>query len=140
MHGVFNAGVAVRLGGRCVARIIVFLASYTADIFDNAWCVVQLGANSKGRCEATVNVINTHADYDGAPTIGCMGKGNRGEKVNRKLPAGVCKGHPPCRRVLCLCLNHLANMVRPFTGSYTLLNRCTCGILLSMLWMVGWLL
>ena len=43
---------------------------HTADIFDNAGCV-QLWANNKDRCEATAAKINGHADYDGAPTIGC---------------------------------------------------------------------
>lgn len=43
---------------------------HTADIFDDAGCVVQL-ASSRGRCETTAAKINGHADYAGAPTIGC---------------------------------------------------------------------
>ena len=42
-----------------------------ADIFDNAGCVMQLGSSRKADCEANAAKINGHADYAGAPTIGC---------------------------------------------------------------------
>ena len=44
---------------------------HTADIFDNAGCVVQLYADG-ARCEAAAAKINGHPDYAGAPTIGCV--------------------------------------------------------------------
>ena len=45
---------------------------HTADIFDNAGCVVQLYANSESGCKAAAAKINGHPDYAGAPTIGCV--------------------------------------------------------------------
>ena len=48
---------------------------HTADIFDNAGCVVQhyaiRNSNGESRCEATAAKINGHPDYKDAPTIGC---------------------------------------------------------------------
>eukprot|EP00729_Bicosta_minor_P006277 gene6277-2743_t len=66
-----NYALPCALVVRCGARSIVPLAAYwhTADIFDNAGCVVQLQSNSRDRCEATAAKINGHPDYKGAPTI-----------------------------------------------------------------------
>ena len=56
-----------------VAAVPVALSSlqHTADIFDNAGCVVQLASAGIARCEASAAKINDHPDYVGAPTIGC---------------------------------------------------------------------
>ena len=67
MHGVSNVGFPVRLGVVASSSL-----QHTADIFDNAGCVVvQLGASREYRCERTAAKINGHPDYAGAPAIGC---------------------------------------------------------------------